>query len=165
VLLAALIGHGVSQTAPKQAAQTAPRQAARAQQGTAKPNAGAEQILFDAVNRERRAKNLRALAWSPQLATAARGHARRMARENRISHQFAGQADFASRIRSTGFRFRGVAENVAQGPDAAGIHRQWMNSPPHRANIMDPEMDSMGIGVAERQGQIFAVQDFGQRAE
>ena len=35
-----------------------------------------------------------------------------------------------------------------------------MNSPPHRANILDPEMDSLGVAVIERNGELFAVQDF-----
>jgi uncharacterized protein YkwD len=35
-----------------------------------------------------------------------------------------------------------------------------MRSPQHRANILDSDMDSVGIGVAERNGQMFAVEDF-----
>jgi hypothetical protein len=35
-----------------------------------------------------------------------------------------------------------------------------MNSPPHRANILDPELDSLGVAVVERNGELFAVQDF-----
>jgi uncharacterized protein YkwD len=37
-----------------------------------------------------------------------------------------------------------------------------MNSPPHRANILDREMDSIGVGVVERNRQFFAVEDFSQ---
>ena len=35
-----------------------------------------------------------------------------------------------------------------------------MNSPPHRANLLDPELDSVGIAVTERNGTLFAVEDF-----
>jgi uncharacterized protein YkwD len=35
-----------------------------------------------------------------------------------------------------------------------------MKSPQHRANILDTDMDSAGIGVAERNGQLYAVEDF-----
>jgi hypothetical protein len=35
-----------------------------------------------------------------------------------------------------------------------------MNSPPHRANLLDPHLDSIGIAVAEREGTLFAVEDF-----
>jgi len=35
-----------------------------------------------------------------------------------------------------------------------------MHSPPHRANLLDKDMDSVGIGVVERNGELFAVEDF-----
>jgi uncharacterized protein YkwD len=35
-----------------------------------------------------------------------------------------------------------------------------MKSPQHRANILDGDMDSTGIGVVKRNGQLFAVEDF-----
>jgi len=133
-------------------------QAGRAQQKLSAP----EQALFDAANRERAARGLRPLQWSAALASAARAHAQKMAQENRLEHQFPGEMDLGTRIRLAGVRFRAVAENVAQGPSAAGIHAQWMNSPPHRANLLDPELDSIGIAVAGPNGQLFAVQDFSQ---
>jgi uncharacterized protein YkwD len=37
-----------------------------------------------------------------------------------------------------------------------------MKSPPHRANILDRDMDSIGVGVVEQGGQLFAVEDFSQ---
>jgi len=133
-------------------------QAGRAQQKLSAP----EQALFDSANRERAARGLAPLKWSAALASAARAHAQKMAQENRLEHQFPGEMDLGTRIRLAGVRFRAAAENVAQGPSAAVIHAQWMKSPPHRANLLDPELDSIGIAVAERKGQLFAVQDFSQ---
>jgi uncharacterized protein YkwD len=52
------------------------------------------------------------------------------------------------------------AENMGQGPNPTAIHQSFMKSPQHRANILDPDMDSAGIGIAERNGQLFAVEDF-----
>jgi hypothetical protein len=52
------------------------------------------------------------------------------------------------------------AENVGEGRKAADIHQSFMKSPQHRANILDPDMDSAGIGVADRNGQLYAVEDF-----
>jgi uncharacterized protein YkwD len=37
-----------------------------------------------------------------------------------------------------------------------------MKSPLHRANILDKDMDSIGVGVVEQGGQLFAVEDFSQ---
>jgi uncharacterized protein YkwD len=61
--------------------------------------------------------------------------------------------------------FISAAENVAQGPTAAVIHQEWMNSPPHRENLLDPELDSMGVAVVARNGELFAVQDFALAAQ
>jgi hypothetical protein len=119
-----------------------------------------EQILLQSANRERAAKGLAPLKWSDTLAAAARQHADRMARENTLSHQLPGEPDMAARASRAGARFSVLAENVAEGPSAPEIHRQWMNSPPHRANLLDSEVNSVGIAVADRDGTLFAVEDF-----
>jgi uncharacterized protein YkwD len=121
-----------------------------------------EQILFDSANRDREARHLRPLTWSPTLASAARIHAQKMAQQNTLSHQFPGEADLAMRVRMAGIHFTSVAENVAEAPTAAVIHQEWMNSPHHRDNLLDADLDSVGIAVVARGGQLFAVEDFSQ---
>jgi hypothetical protein len=121
---------------------------------------GPAQILFESANHERAADGLRPLKWSSTLAAAARPHALRMAAKNTLSHQLPGEPGMVERASQAGARFSSLAENVAEGPSAAGIHRQWMNSPPHRANLLDPQLNSVGIAVAERNGILFAVEDF-----
>lgn len=61
---------------------------------------------------------------------------------------------------SAGARFSLIAENVAEGPSPLGLHNQWMNSPPHRANLLDRELNTIGIAVVQSGGLLFAVQDF-----
>jgi len=119
-----------------------------------------EKALFDFANRERAVRGLEPLQWDEALARAARQHALHMADKKSLSHQFPGESDLSGRVRQTGARFVALAENVAVGPSAAIVHAQWMNSPPHRENLLDPQMNSLGIAVAERSGQLFAVQDF-----
>jgi hypothetical protein len=122
------------------------------------------ETLFAAANRERASRQLAPLKWSASLAAAAEQHAQRMAAENTLSHQFPGEPSPADRATEAGARFTAFAENVAEGPGAESIHRQWMNSPPHRANLLDPNLDSMGIAVAPRNGVLFAVEDFSRAA-
>jgi hypothetical protein len=122
------------------------------------------QSLFESANHERSAHGLDQLKWSPALARAAKQHAQRMAAQNTLSHQLSGEPGMAERASQAGARFSSLAENVAEGPSAQSIHRQWMNSPPHRANLLDPQLDSVGIAVAERNGVLFAVEDFSQEA-
>jgi len=121
---------------------------------------GPAQILFESANHERAAQGLAPLKWSATLAEAARQHALRMASKNTLSHQLPGEPGMAERASQAGARFTSLAENVAEGPRAESIHRQWMNSPPHRANLLDAQLDSVGIAVAERNGVLFAVEDF-----
>jgi uncharacterized protein YkwD len=120
----------------------------------------AEHVLFDSANRERVAQGLPPLKWDGALALAAQRHAQRMAQQGALSHQFPGEPDLPARATQAGSRFSTIAENVAEGPSAAGIHLQWMNSPPHRGNLLDPDLDSVGIAVVQRNGQFFAAEDF-----
>jgi hypothetical protein len=83
-----------------------------------------------------------------------------MAARNTLSHQLPGEPGMVDRASQAGARFSSLAENVAVGPSAESIHKQWMNSPPHRANLLDAKLDSVGIAVAEQNGSLFAVEDF-----
>jgi uncharacterized protein YkwD len=138
-----------------------------------------ERALFDSANRERVAQGLSLLRWDEALANAARNHALLMAQRNTLSHQFAGEAALQDRGRLSGARFTEIAENVAEGPSADVIHASWMHSPPHRANLLDPELTAVGIavvGIGARDGAdagraglagngsgtLFAVEDFSQ---
>jgi len=121
---------------------------------------GPAQILLDSANRERAANGLGSLRWDPALAAAAQQHAQRMASENTLSHQLPGEPDMLARAKQTGARFSSLAENIAEGPNAESIHKQWMHSPPHRANLLDPQLNSIGIATVERGGSLFAVEDF-----
>lgn len=121
---------------------------------------GPEQALLQSVNRERTTRGLDPLKWNTALVEAAQKHVLRMAQENALSHQFPGEPPMQERAARAGAHFSSLAENVAEGPDAATIHAEWMKSPPHRANILDPRLDSIGIAVATNDGTLFAVEDF-----
>jgi hypothetical protein len=121
---------------------------------------GPAQILFESANRERAAKGLGLLKWDPALAAAAHQHAQRMADQNTLSHQLHGEPDMLARAKLAGAHFSSLAENVAEGPSAEEIHKQWMHSAPHRANLLDPQLNSIGIATANYGGILFAVEDF-----
>lgn len=120
----------------------------------------AGQTLLNAANRERATAGLHPLQWDSALAAAAHQHALRMAQANQLSHQFPGEPPMQDRARQAGARFSLIAENVAQGSTVNGMHTQWMNSPPHRANILDPGLNAIGISVVQSGSLLFAVEDF-----
>jgi uncharacterized protein YkwD len=126
----------------------------------ARPANSAEQVLYDAVNRERASLGLRQLQWDTALANAARLHTTLLADHDALSHRFDGEADLQTRLRMAGASFRLVAENVAEAPDVTTLHIAWMNSAPHRANILDPQVDSIGIAIERRGQEYYATQDF-----
>jgi len=129
--------------------------------GSARPQGNsAEGFLFNAANRERVAIGLPPFQWDANLAAAARLHAQRMAQHYALSHQFAGEQPLQVRAMQAGARFGLIAENVAEGPTPQGLHTQWMNSAPHRANLLDRDLNSIGIAVVQSGALYFAVQDF-----
>ena len=121
---------------------------------------GSELDLFEAANRERHRHGLGTLKWDDSLAAAARKHAAEMLKHNSVSHQFPGEPSLPTRARQAGVRFTWISENVDQGQGAQIIHDRLMKSPLHRANILDRDMDTVGMGVAHGNGQLFAVEDF-----
>lgn len=145
-ILAALVLVGAVATGAEAAAQS--------------PGSVSEQYLFASANAERAQRGLAVLRWDAALYRAADGHAREMAERASISHQYPGEAELAIRGRDAGARFSLIAENVAEAPTAVRIHDAWMNSPEHRANLLDPQVDSVGIRVVRRAGQLYAVEDF-----
>jgi uncharacterized protein YkwD len=118
-----------------------------------------ERQIFDAANQARRAQGLMRLKWNAALARAASQHAQVMARQNALSHQFPNEPALPARASHAGLYFISIAENVAQGADAENISDQWVKSPQHRQNLLDPDMNVIGIGVADRDGELFAVED------
>jgi uncharacterized protein YkwD len=120
----------------------------------------AEQYLFAAANQERAALGLSALRFDPVLTEASVLHAREMADHATISHQFDNEPDLADRGANAGVHFSLISENVGEAPTSVIIHDLWMHSPGHRANLLDPEVDSIGIAVVDRDGQLYAVEDF-----
>ena len=129
------------------------------------PRTVSEQYLFQAANAERVQRGLQPLRWDSSLYRAAGNHAREMAQRESISHQYPGEAELTERGKLAGARFSTIAENVAMAPTAVTIHTAWMNSPHHRENLLDPEVDSVGISVLKRGGELYAVEDFDRSVE
>jgi len=123
-------------------------------------SSSAQRILLDSVNAERKAQGIPPLAWDEALALAARGHAAEMARQNSVAHVLPGEPSLPSRATRAGAKFTWLSENVVSASNVNNAQAQFMKSPAHRANILDPDMDRIGIGVAQRGGQVFVVQDF-----
>jgi uncharacterized protein YkwD len=120
----------------------------------------AEKQIFAQLNQARMENGQPALEWNDQAANAARLHAQTLLENGKLSHQFSGEPSPAERIGAAGARFTLSAENVARTEYLEDVHPALMNSPGHRANILSPKYNAVGIGVVERQGKIYVTQDF-----
>ena len=119
-----------------------------------------EQQVMELANADRAQHGLAPLKWDPALAQAAAEHAQMMAEQPVLSHQYAGEPDLVARGGAAGAHFRSIAENVAMAPSPQALEQEWMNSTPHRNNILDPRMNSIGVGLVKRGGNYYAVEDF-----
>jgi uncharacterized protein YkwD len=117
------------------------------------------------------AKTMPAVApvtYDGELSKAAQLHAEDMAAKNYFDHDSLDGRSFIDRIEATGFTGSPGGENIASGfPTAQATLQGWLNSPGHCVNLMDPDFDVMGLGVADRSDPKFSmpvtywVQDFG----
>lgn len=136
-----------------------------------------ERQMLDLINAERSKHGLASLVLDLRLNAAAEDHSRWLLEVDAFSHTGKGGSDPGDRMRDAGFEFSGSwtwTENVAwrtdqKGPDGledgvASLHRMLMDSPGHRANILNPDVEAIGIGVerGEYRGSdaVFATQNF-----
>ena len=124
------------------------------------PQQAVEQQVMDLANADRAQQGLAPLKWDPALAQAAADHAQLMAQQSALSHQYPGEADLVTRCGAAGAHFRSIAENVALAPSPQALEKEWMNSAPHRANILNPTMNTIGIGLVKKGANYYAVEDF-----
>jgi len=99
------------------------------------------------------------------LAAAARRHGGLMAQRGAAEHGFAGEPSLASRVTQAGGHFVWLSENVVQGPAVETIQAEFLKSPNHRANMLDSDMDSIGVGVVERGGKCLRWKIFRRRSK
>jgi len=119
-----------------------------------------EKQLFDLVNHERQKAGLSRFEWNDKLAQAALAHSKLLDEHQELLHQFAGEPPLAERVGATLLRFDQVAENIAEAPEIETVHTSLMNSPGHRANILNADYSAIGIAIVQDGSQLFVTQDF-----
>ena len=108
------------------------------------------------VNRARQRRGLRRLRMDRRLSLAALRHAADMVRRSYFTHDSFSGARFSARLFRAGY-MRGtvgwrVGENLAWGGGRSStprsVVRRWLNSPSHRANVLDRGFRDIGVGVS-----------------
>lgn len=121
--------------------------------------AGAEAArdgVLQAINAIRSDQGLAPLAADPRLEAAAQAHACDSAARGRMGHGSSDGGSMQQRVDAQGYDWRELAENVALGQrSAAEVVRGWLQSPPHRKNMMMRRGRDAGVGLAvQADGQI-----------
>lgn len=124
-------------------------------------SAADEVELLRLLNQERQRQGRAALVMDEALRTAARRHSARMAARDAVEHQVGDEPSVERRL--TGLRFDESGENVARAPDVSAAHYGLMRSPGHRANILQPSYNAVGIGVVRTARGLYVTQDFAHR--
>ncbi len=112
-----------------------------------------EKEVLDLVNAERAKKGLNALEWSNELATVARAHSKDMSERGFFSHTNPDGLSAFDRIKNAGIKYSYAAENIAAGQSTPQeVVTGWMNSAGHRANILNPNLKKLGVGLYKSTG-------------
>lgn len=115
----------------------------------AKPMPDYETLMLGLVNKERIKRGLKPLQFDPELVPVARAHSQDMFAKGYFAHDNLEGKDPFDRMRAAGIRFQAAGENLALAQTVEIAHVNLMNSPGHRANILNPSFGRLGIGILD----------------
>ncbi|WP_299984402.1 CAP domain-containing protein [uncultured Ruegeria sp.] len=120
-----------------------------------------EREMLTLINQERTSRGLDPLQLETRLNDSSEDHSTWMLDTDRFSHTGQGGSSATQRMQTAGFDLSGswrTGENIAWqsergapgvSDDVAQLHQNLMNSPGHRANILNPDFKYIGIGIEE----------------
>lgn len=122
--------------------------------------------LVDLANNDRKEDAIGPLKINPKLVAAAQAKANDMAAKSYFAHTSPDGSTSWSWFEEAGYSFSYAGENLAVNfKDSEDVEKAWMDSPTHRANIMNSKFTEIGIATAEGEYKgkktIFVVQMFG----
>jgi uncharacterized protein YkwD len=118
---------------------------------------GVQAELLRLHNEARKERDLSTFCVSGQLMSAATAHSRDMLDRDYYDHVAPDGNTPEQRVRATGYSYSSMAENIhrrslsyAPEPtqkDLELVFEDWINSPGHRANVLNPDLHEIGIGA------------------
>jgi uncharacterized protein YkwD len=123
---------------------------------------GPEAQVLALVNKERAAGGCSPVTANDRLTRAADDYSDVMASSGVMSHTGPDGSTMTTRVEAAGYQWSTLGENIARGQaDAASVMKSWMNSPGHRANILNCSFKELGVGVHFGDGGPWWTQNFG----
>jgi uncharacterized protein YkwD len=126
----------------------------------AAPSDPTQNGVLQAMNADRAANGLPAMQWSPKLANTAGNWAANESAVNSMYHQ-----NLTTLLYSSDYAgWSTLGENLIVGPGGMSpsqMEQAWMNSAPHRANILQRAFNAAGVGYTHGpDGRLWVVVDF-----
>ncbi|WP_234315163.1 CAP domain-containing protein [Streptomyces globisporus] len=164
MVLTVAAGMYVAAPATGTPAAAAPREAAAPGRAATGQAARFVRDVVSLVNAEREKAGCGPLHSEGHLRSAAQGHADDMAARDYYEHHSPEGRDAGDRMSGAGYEWSAWAENIHRGPKTPGrAMEDWMDSPGHRANILNCSFKDIGVGVSLAANGPWWVQDFGAR--
>jgi uncharacterized membrane protein required for colicin V production len=113
----------------------------------------AEARMLELVNAERATAGLQPLEMDPALTEVARAHSVDMFQNGYFAHESPTTGSPFDRINAAGITYVVAGENLALAPTLSVAHEGLMDSPGHRANILEPSFGRVGIGAISSPGR------------
>lgn len=129
---------------------------ATSDRAAAATNASTEQSFVNLLNTYRTAHGRRALTVSSGARSVARGWSATMAGQDRLFHN----PNMVSQLAGVARNYRIVGENVGYGWNVQSLHDAFVNSPPHRENMLESRFNYVGIGVSQAGSKIWVAVEF-----
>jgi uncharacterized protein YkwD len=117
------------------------------------------------TNTERADQGLTPLVEDPLLDWVAQTYAGVLAEGACFGHECGEMPELAGRVGAVDYRWQRLGENIAAGqPTSDDVVRDWMSSPAHRANLLDPSFREIGVAVVPGAAPygVYWVQLFGE---
>ena len=120
-----------------------------------------EDQIIDFTNQQRKTHGLVSLNANSELMKLAEEQAKLMTSANQLSHSVGGQS-LSVRLRRSQCNYMAAGENIAEGQsDAKEVVGDWMQSPGHRQNIVNPQYKEIGVACMQSaSGRKYYVQVF-----
>ncbi|KXZ42837.1 hypothetical protein GPECTOR_115g331 [Gonium pectorale] len=110
------------------------------------PDVLSDASCFASVQAELASPPRLALNFDALLTAAAKGHNDLMVSTNTLSHRLTGELGLGDRVTAAGYKWWGVAENIASGYGSAkAVVSGWLCSAGHRANMFSCDYTDIGI--------------------
>ncbi|ADL06835.1 CAP domain-containing protein [Thermosediminibacter oceani] len=147
-----LPGQTLSKPAPQPAPQPKPQPAPGDDKPITPPVKGLtadEQQMLNLVNAERVKAGLKPLEIDMRLVDISRKKSKDMIENNYFGHTSPTYGTPFDALKAAGISYRYAGENIAGAPTVQRAHEGLMNSPGHRANILNPNYNRIGIGIVD----------------